>query len=94
MKINSSRIIFKNNIFETVNSDRNIIKKQTVKGDRLSEDKLGVAEDFIEDLQAEEEIDATEELLLIPDLTEAFKKGKSQIEEGKVRYWKEIRKDI
>lgn len=76
MKINSSRTIFKNNIFGTANSDRNIIKKQTVKGDRLSKDKLGVAEDFLEDLQAEKEIDATEELLLIPGLTEAFEKGK------------------
>ena len=70
---------------------RNEVKEQI---DKLSPEKLSIVRDFILDLEAEEDIDATKELLNIPGFESAFKRADQQIKEGKARYWREIRDDV
>lgn len=69
--------------------------RNEVKGyiDKLSPEKLELVRKFLKDLQ-EEEIDATEELLNIPGFESAFKRANRQVQEGKVRDWREIRDNI
>ncbi|AFZ47945.1 hypothetical protein Cyast_1992 [Cyanobacterium stanieri PCC 7202] len=59
--------------------------------DKLSPEQLTLVANFFEDLEAEEKIDATEELLNIPEFESIFEKANQEIKEGKVRNWKEIR---
>ena len=70
---------------------RNKVKEQI---DKLSPEKLSIVRDFILDLEAEEDIDATKELLNISGFESAFKRANQQIKEGKVRDWREIRDDV
>ncbi len=62
--------------------------------DKLSPDKLTIVEDFFQSLDSQETIDATEELLNIPDFKSAFEKANQEIKEGKVKNWRDIRNDV
>lgn len=62
--------------------------------DKLSPEKLILVADFFQDLEAEENIDATEELLNIKGFESAFAKAIKEVEEGKLTNWREIRKDV
>ena len=62
--------------------------------DQLPPDKLVLVIDFLKDLQEEDNVDATEELLNIPGFESAFKKANQQIEAGKTKNWRMIRDDV
>lgn len=62
--------------------------------DKFSPEKLILVADFFQDLEAEENIDATEELLNIEGFESAFAKANQEVKEGKVTNWREIRKDV
>ncbi|MEM6611321.1 MAG: hypothetical protein AAF652_03530 [Cyanobacteria bacterium P01_C01_bin.72] len=62
--------------------------------DQLSPDKLILVIDFLKDLQEEDDVDATEELLNIPGFESAFKKAKQQVKNGKTKDWPMIRDDV
>jgi hypothetical protein len=55
--------------------------KRTV--DKLSEDRLKTAVDFLGYLQSLESDDATMELMRIPGALEAFRQGKREVETGR-----------
>lgn len=62
--------------------------------DKLSPEKLEIVREFLKDLEDDENIDATEELLNIPGFESAMRRANQQIKEGKVRDWREIRDDV
>jgi len=62
--------------------------------DKLSPEKLKLAADFFQNLDNQEAIDATEELLKIPDFKSAFEKANQEVKEGKVKNWRDIRNDV
>ncbi len=62
--------------------------------DQLSPDKLILVMDFLEDLQEDDDVDATEELLNIPGFESAFEKANQQVKEGKTKDWRMIRDDV
>lgn len=62
--------------------------------DRLSEEKLKVALDFVGYLEEREECEATEELLQIPGLLEKYRQAKAEIEIGQTVKWSAIRRDV
>ena len=62
--------------------------------DKLSSDKLILVVEFLKDLQEENDIDATEELLNINGFESAFKKADRQVKEGKTKDWRMIRDDV
>lgn len=70
---------------------RNKVKQQI---DKLSTEKLIAVEDFLKQLEEDEAVDATEELLNISGFESAFAKANREIKEGKVREWHEIRDDV
>lgn len=59
--------------------------------DKLSPEKLILVADFVQDLETEENVDVTEELLNIPDFKSAFEKGNQEVKEGKIKDWRDIR---
>ena len=64
--------------------------------DQLSPEKLILVADFFKDLEeeAEETMDATEELLNISGFKSAFEKANQEVKEGKVKDWRTIRDDV
>ncbi|MEL6438122.1 MAG: hypothetical protein AAFQ80_02530 [Cyanobacteria bacterium J06621_8] len=62
--------------------------------DQLSPDKLILVIDFLKDLQEEDEVEATEELLNIHGFKSAFKKANQQVKDGKTQDWRMIRGDV
>ncbi len=62
--------------------------------DQLSPEKLILVADFCQDLEAEENLDATEELLSIEGFESAFEKANQEVKKGKVKNWREIKKDV
>lgn len=52
--------------------------------DRLSPERLRVADDFLAYLEEREECDATAELLRIPGFMEAFQRAEAQVTAGDV----------
>jgi len=62
--------------------------------DQLSPEKLTIVADFFQDLDSKEAIDATEELINIPDFQSSFEKANQEIKEGKVKNWRDIRNDV
>ena len=62
--------------------------------DKLSPDKLVLVVNFLKDLQEEDNVDATEELLSIAGFESAFQKANLQVESGKTKDWRMIRDDI
>ena len=71
---------------------RRQLKKQI---DRLSPEQLTLVVDFLEDLEIDDDhIDATEELLNIPNFGVSFAKANQEVNEGKVKDWRMIRNDV
>jgi hypothetical protein len=62
--------------------------------DQLSPDKLILVIDFLKDLQEEDDVEATEELLNISGFESAFKKANQQVIDGKTKDWRVIRDDV
>lgn len=62
--------------------------------DQLSPDKVILVIDFLKDLQAEDDVEATEELLNIPGFESAFEQANKQVKEGKTKDWQMIRDDV
>ena len=62
--------------------------------DQLSSDKLILVIDFLKDLQEEDNVEATEELLNIPGFESAFKQANQQVKDGKTKDWRMIRDDV
>lgn len=62
--------------------------------DKLSPEKLTLVADFLQNLDTKEAMDATEELINIPDFKSAFEKANQEIKEGKVKNWRDIRNDV
>lgn len=59
--------------------------------DKLSPEKLEIVKEFFKDLEDNENIDATEELLNIPGFESTFQKANQQVKEGKTKDWRKIR---
>jgi hypothetical protein len=70
---------------------RNQIKQYI---DQLSPENLEIVTEFVTDLVSQDDEDATEELLKISGFTEAFERGKQQVQAGKVKDWRTVRDDI
>ncbi len=62
--------------------------------DRLSEERLAVADDFLAYVEERESDDATAELLRIPGLLDELKEAERVIAEGKTVSWREVRHDV
>ena len=62
--------------------------------DKLSPEKLELVRDFLRDLENDDTVDATEELLNIPGFESTMRRANQQVKEGKVRDWREIRDDV
>jgi hypothetical protein len=61
---------------------------------RLSSERLRVANDFLAYLEERESSDATQELLNIPDFEEAFHTAVQQAEQREVVRFEDIRRDV
>jgi len=62
--------------------------------DHLSEDKAKVAVSFLEFLEEKECWEATKEILEDKGLMASIRRGKADIAEGKVRPWREVKKNV
>jgi len=62
--------------------------------DHLSEDKAKVAVSFLEFLEEKECWEATKEILKDRELTASIQRGKEDISKGRVRPWKEVKKNV
>ena len=60
--------------------------------DRLSDERLQVADDFLAYLEERESCEATEELLRIPGVAEAFEEGLADAEAGRLTPVKNLRR--
>jgi hypothetical protein len=62
--------------------------------DHLSEDKAKVAVSFLEFLEDKECWEATKEILGDKELMASIRRGKADIAKGKVRLWREVKKNV
>jgi hypothetical protein len=62
--------------------------------DHLSEDKAKVAVSFLEFLEEKESWEATKEILGDKELMASIQRGKEDIAKGRVRPWREVKKDV
>lgn len=62
--------------------------------DYLSEDKAKVAVSFLEFLEEKECWEATKEILGDKELMASIRRGKADIAEGRVKPWKEVKKNV
>jgi hypothetical protein len=62
--------------------------------DHLSEDKAKVAVSFLEFLEEKECWEATKEILQDKDLMASLRRGKADIEKGRIRPWREVKKNV
>lgn len=62
--------------------------------DHLSEDKARVAVSFLEFLEDKECWKATKEILEDKELMASLRRGKADIAQGRVKRWREIRKNV
>jgi hypothetical protein len=62
--------------------------------DHLSEDKAKVAVSFLEFLEEKECWEATKEILRDRALVRSIQKGKEDIAKGRVRPWREVKKNV
>lgn len=71
-----------------------LLKKAELRLRRLSQDRLAVANDFLAYLEEREENEATQELLDIAGLLEAFDRSRQQAEKGETISFNAIRRDV
>jgi hypothetical protein len=62
--------------------------------DHLSEDKAKVAVSFLEFLEEKECWEATKEILKDRELMASIQRGKEDIAKGRVRPWREVKKNV
>jgi hypothetical protein len=62
--------------------------------DHLSEDKAKVAVSFLEFLEEKECWEATKEILKDRELMASIQRGKEDIVKGRVRPWREVKKNV
>ena len=62
--------------------------------DHLSEDKARVAVSFLEFLEEKECWEATKEILEDKQLMASIRRGKADIAQGRVRLWREVKKNV
>ncbi|HEY3242490.1 MAG TPA: hypothetical protein VGM03_03985 [Phycisphaerae bacterium] len=62
--------------------------------EQLSPERLEVAIDFLGYLEERESNEATEELLRIPGLVDAFAEAKKDIAAGRGVNWRRVRRDV
>ncbi len=62
--------------------------------DHLSEDKARVAVSFLEFLEEKECWEATKEILEDKELVEAIRRGKADVAKGRVRPWREVKRNV
>lgn len=62
--------------------------------DRLSVERLPVADDFLAYLEQRESEEATAELLRIPGLLQDLEEAEREFAEGKGVNWREVRRDV
>ena len=62
--------------------------------DQLSEDKAKAAVSFLEFLEAKECWEATKEILRDNELMASIRRGKADIAAGRVKPWREIKKNV
>ncbi|NQT87024.1 hypothetical protein HQ560_09685 [bacterium] len=73
--------------------DATTIRSQARKRlDRLSGDRLQVADDFLACLEERESREATEELLHIPGVADAFEEGRAAVEAGRLTPVEKLRR--
>jgi hypothetical protein len=65
-------------------SPTEILRQAKERLDRLSEDRLRVADDFLAYLEEREANEATEELLQIPGFLDDFKRAKEEARTGRL----------
>jgi hypothetical protein len=61
---------------------------------RLSPKRLSVAVDFLAYLEEREEDEATQELLQLPGFRESFQQAITQVEQGEIVGFRDIRRDV
>lgn len=71
-----------------------LLKTATQRLQRLSPDRLKVADDFLAYLEEREENEATQELLAVPGFVEAFDRTVQQADAGEVVPFDTIRRDV
>ena len=62
--------------------------------DHLSEDKARVAVSFLEFLEEKECWEATREVLRDQELVASIQRGKADIAGGRVKLWREVKKNV
>lgn len=76
------------------NDEKALLKDAKKRLQRLSIDRLRVANDFLAYLEEREENEATEELLNIDGFREAFTEAVEQVESGETVPFTSIRRDV
>jgi hypothetical protein len=62
--------------------------------DHLSEDRAKAAVSFLEFLEEKECWEATKEILKDNELMSSIRRGKADVAAGRVKPWKEVRKNV
>ena len=62
--------------------------------DHLSEDKAKVAVSFLEFLEEKECWEATKEILEDKEVMASIKRGRADIAKGRVKPWREVKKNV
>ena len=62
--------------------------------DHLSEDRAKAAVSFLEFLEEKECWEATKEILRDNELMSSIRRGKADVAAGRVKPWKEVRKNV
>jgi hypothetical protein len=62
--------------------------------DKLSGDRLRAATSFLSFMETKKPRDATAELLSIPGFLASFGRGLKDVRAGKVKHWREVRRDV
>lgn len=76
------------------NDEKALLRDAKKRLQRLSIDRLRVANDFLAYLEEREENEATEELLNIDGFREAFTEAVEQVESGETVPFTSIRRDV
>ena len=71
-----------------------LLQTATARLQRLSADRLKVADNFLAYLEGREENEATQELLAIPNFTEAFDRDVQQAGSGEIVPFDSIRRNV
>lgn len=75
----------------TIQNLRRQVKRRV---EKLSPDRLRVADDFLAYLEERDSSEATSELLKIPGFLEEFEQARKDIRRGRITDWRKARPDV